>query len=118
MTNPIKVGSAIFGGEGLLPIIAGLCIIENLEHTLNTAKVLQAICEKCDFPLIFKASFDKANRSSADSYRGPGLEKGLEILNEVKLETGLPVLISHSESVFLPPVAINPSGLIANSVPM
>ena len=80
-------------GEGEpLAILAGPCVIESEEHTLSIAASLQKIMRNCPFSLIFKASYDKANRSSIDSFRGPGLEKGLRILERIKNELGLPVL--------------------------
>jgi 2-dehydro-3-deoxyphosphooctonate aldolase (KDO 8-P synthase) len=80
-------------GEGEpLAILAGPCVIESEEHTLSIAASLQKIMRNCPFSLIFKASYDKANRSSIDSFRGPGLEKGLRILERIKKELGLPVL--------------------------
>jgi 2-dehydro-3-deoxyphosphooctonate aldolase (KDO 8-P synthase) len=73
-------------------IIAGPCVIESEEHTLFIAEELKKISITLSIPLIFKASFDKANRLSIKSYRGPGLDEGLRILKKVKDETGLPIL--------------------------
>ena len=73
-------------------ILAGPCVIESREITLQAAEVLAAIADKLDLPLVFKSSFDKANRTSVTSFRGPGLDEGLEILAEVKKVTGLPVV--------------------------
>ena len=92
MGQTVQVGSYKIGREYPPAIFAGLCIIENEDHTLKTAEALQKACDKHVFPLIFKASFDKANRSSASSYRGPGLEEGLRVLEKVKQVTGLPVM--------------------------
>lgn len=75
-----------------MALIAGPCVIESRGGCLSLAKRLAKLAEEEKIPLIFKASYDKANRSSAASFRGPGLEKGLEILAEVKETTGLPVL--------------------------
>jgi len=97
MEASVQVGAVTIGGGHPPALIAGLCIIENREHTLQTAQALQEICRAAAFPLVFKASFDKANRSSADAYRGPGLEEGLAILAEVKRRTGLPVLTDIHE---------------------
>ena len=72
-------------------LISGPCVIESESHCLDTAHQLKEITEGLGIPLVFKASFDKANRTSVSSFRGPGLEKGLEILQRVKDETGLPV---------------------------
>lgn len=80
-------------------ILAGPCVIENREITLRTADALATLAAKLDLALIFKSSFDKANRTSVTSFRGPGLEDGLEILAEVTRQTGLPVVtdIHHPE---------------------
>ncbi|MBI4799790.1 MAG: 3-deoxy-8-phosphooctulonate synthase [Desulfarculus sp.] len=73
-------------------VIAGPCVIESEELTLAIARELKAISQRLDLPLIFKASYDKANRTSLESYRGPGIVKGLEILARVGRETGLPLI--------------------------
>ena len=80
------------GGNNPLFLIAGPCVIENEKHTLYLAEEIKNICDDLNMPFIFKASYDKANRSSIKSYRGPGLETGLEILSLVKKNTGVPVL--------------------------
>ena len=79
-------------GDGKPVFIAGPCVIEGEEFTLRCAEKLKKISEKYDIKLIFKASYDKANRTSIKSFRGPGLERGLEILAKVKREVGLPVV--------------------------
>ena len=84
------------GGESL-PFIAGPCVIEGEEETLTAARQVASMANRYGLPLIFKASFDKANRSSLKSFRGPGLEAGLQILQRVKEETGLPVLTDVHE---------------------
>ena len=73
-------------------MIAGPCVIESREHTLRLAKEIAAVARRLDMPLVFKASFDKANRSSGDSFRGPGLEQGLDILGRVRAEVAVPIL--------------------------
>jgi len=80
-------------------ILAGPCAIESREIALQTAGTLAELAAKLDIPLVYKSSFDKANRTSVTSFRGPGMEKGLEILAEVKKTTGLPVVtdIHHPE---------------------
>jgi len=79
-------------GDGQpLVVIAGLNVIEDLDLALNTARTLKAICADLGLPYVFKASYDKANRSSLKSYRGPGLEKGLAILAEVKAKVDVPI---------------------------
>lgn len=86
------------GGNGPLFLIGGPCVIESEDHALFMAGQIQSICKKLAVPFIFKASFDKANRSSLDSFRGPGLEKGLDILLKVKREIGVPVLSDVHET--------------------
>ena len=88
----IYAGNIKIDEDGPFFIIAGPCVIENEDITLRVAAFLKETSEKLDIPVIFKTSYDKANRTSVSSYRGPGLEKGLEIINKVKEETGLPVL--------------------------
>jgi 2-dehydro-3-deoxyphosphooctonate aldolase (KDO 8-P synthase) len=85
------------GGSGPLPIIAGPCVIESEELAVEMAHTLAAMAERLGVPLVFKSSFDKANRSSLGSFRGPGLEEGLRVLKIVKQETGLPVLTDVHE---------------------
>lgn len=80
-----------FGGGAPLVVIAGLNVIEDLELALHTARTLKGICADLGLPYVFKASYDKANRSSLKSYRGPGLQKGLEILAEVKAQVNVPI---------------------------
>jgi len=92
MIRSIAAGPVTVGGDQPLVLIAGPCVIENEEHTLRIAASLAEMAEQVGGKLIFKASYDKANRTSVLSYRGPGLEAGLEILARVKQETGLPVL--------------------------
>lgn len=78
-------------------IIAGPCVIESEELCLQIATKLKEDCNRLDIPLIFKASYDKANRTSGKSYRGPGMDKGLEILSTIKTKTGLPILTDIHE---------------------
>ena len=87
----VRVGPVILGGRSLV-LIAGPCVIESAASALRHARRTRRVAEEVGIPAIFKASYDKANRSSADSFRGPGLRKGLQILAEIKKETGLPVL--------------------------
>lgn len=88
----IKAGSALFGNGKDIVFIAGPCVIENEESALRHAEKISEIAGKTKIQFVFKASYDKANRSSVDSFRGPGLKKGLEILGRVRRKTGLPVL--------------------------
>lgn len=78
-------------------LIAGPCVIESEELALETAGYLKELCSQLDIPFIYKSSFDKANRSSLSSYRGPGFEKGLTILEKVKAQIGVPVLTDVHE---------------------
>jgi len=92
MVREVRVGDVIFGGGRRLVLIAGPCVIESREHTLRTAEALQQIAAHLGIGVVFKASYDKANRTSVASFRGPGIDAGLRILAEVKQEIGLPVL--------------------------
>ena len=87
----IKVGNVIFGKDNL-GIIAGPCVIENRDHSLEMSYAIKEVSEDVGIPIIFKSSFDKANRTSIKSFRGPGIEEGMRILSDVKTETGLKVL--------------------------
>ena len=84
-------------GAGTLAFVAGPCVIEDGAHALSLARAVAEIGQRCGVPMVFKASFDKANRTSASSYRGPGLEDGLRVLAEVKRSTGLPILTDIHE---------------------
>lgn len=92
MSKILSAGPVTIGGDNPLVLIAGPCVIENKEHTLSLARALQEITARVGVGLVFKASYDKANRTSVNSYRGPGLDEGLKILRAVKEETGLPVV--------------------------
>jgi 2-dehydro-3-deoxyphosphooctonate aldolase (KDO 8-P synthase) len=92
MMKSLAVGQVSIGGENPLVLIAGPCVLESQEHALTLADSLQSIALRVGIDLVFKASYDKANRTSVTSYRGPGLDKGLQILQTVKEKTGLPVL--------------------------
>ncbi len=86
-------------------LIAGTCVIESEQMTLDTAGYLKELADELGIPFIYKSSFDKANRSSHESYRGPGLEKGLQILQKVKDQIGVPVLTDVHEDTPLAEVA-------------
>jgi 2-dehydro-3-deoxyphosphooctonate aldolase (KDO 8-P synthase) len=90
--HSIQLGEFRIGAGAPLFIIAGPCVIESERHALKIARSLAKTCADLGVPLIFKASYDKANRTSLDSYRGPGLKSGLAILARIKEQTGLPVL--------------------------
>ncbi len=91
MTKPFSVGKATFG-DGRLTIIAGPCVIESPEHTLMMARECRKRADAAGLDFVFKASFDKANRSSINSFRGLGIEPGLEVLQRVREEIDVPVL--------------------------
>src|SRR5215510_8743226 len=91
MSNSFSVGNATFG-DGRLTIIAGPCVVESPEHTLMMAREVSKRTTEAGLDLVFKASFDKANRSSIKSFRGLGMEAGLDVLRQVKDEVGVPVL--------------------------
>ena len=93
------------GEDSPLFFIAGPCVIESEDLILNTASELKAVSDELGVPIIFKSSFDKANRSSIDSYRGPGIEEGLRILQRVKDELAMPVLTDVHEDTPLDEVA-------------
>ncbi len=91
LENPITIGPLRCGHGQPLLVIAGPCVMESEELTLSIAARLKQIADELSVPLVFKASFDKANRTSAAAYRGPGLDRGMAILQQVKQTTGLPV---------------------------
>ncbi|MGM0420637.1 MAG: 3-deoxy-8-phosphooctulonate synthase [Bacillota bacterium] len=84
--------SVVFGPRDPFVLIAGPCVLEGREMALETARTLQELTTKLGIPFVFKSSYDKANRSSHESFRGPGLEGGLRILEEVKAKLGVPVI--------------------------
>jgi len=86
------------GGANPLFLIGGPCVIESEDHSLHMAKEIKKVCDNLGIPFIFKASYDKANRSSIQSYRGPGMEKGLAILSVVRKELNIPVLSDVHET--------------------
>ena len=88
----IIAGKIKIGRENPLILIAGPCVIESEKSALNTAEKLNDICEEINIPLIYKSSYDKANRTAVKSFRGPGLKNGLKILKKVKNTIGIPVL--------------------------
>ncbi len=96
-TRAIKVGRLRLGG-GPLFLIAGPCVIESPAHPLKIARRLKEITEELGIPFVFKASYDKANRSSIGSFRGVGLERGLDILATVKAKVGVPILTDVHET--------------------
>jgi len=105
MTTEVAVGSVRIGGGHPLALIAGPCVIEDEAHLLAVGGRLLEICGAAGVPLILKASFDKANRSSLRSYRGPGLAEGLRVLDCVKKKLGVPILSDVHESSQVPEAA-------------
>ena len=92
MTKEIKLKNIKIGGKNPIILIAGPCVIESQTHALDHAKAIKEVCEKESIPFIFKSSYDKANRSSLKSYRGPGVDEGLEILAKIKKDLDIPIL--------------------------
>ncbi|MFH1577704.1 MAG: 3-deoxy-8-phosphooctulonate synthase [Candidatus Omnitrophota bacterium] len=92
MKREIKVRDIKIGKDKPLVLIAGPCVVESERLCLSVAKEIKAICRRLDIPFIFKSSFDKANRTSIDSFRGPGIKKGLRILAKIKEKLDIPVL--------------------------
>jgi 2-dehydro-3-deoxyphosphooctonate aldolase (KDO 8-P synthase) len=91
VVQPVAIGKLVCGPRNPLLWIAGPCVIESHELTLSIAEALRQLADRLRLPLVFKASFDKANRTSGKSFRGPGLHEGLRTLEAVKRRTGLPV---------------------------
>jgi 2-dehydro-3-deoxyphosphooctonate aldolase (KDO 8-P synthase) len=92
MSKAVSVGKIKIGAGNPLVLIGGPCVIESESSALRHAEKIKAIAGRLDIPYIYKSSYDKANRTSLRSYRGPGLKKGIKILEKVKRETGLPIL--------------------------
>jgi 2-dehydro-3-deoxyphosphooctonate aldolase (KDO 8-P synthase) len=102
--RPVQVGPYAVGA-GPLVFIVGPCVLEDRGHALSLATAVREIGQRCGVPIVFKASFDKANRTSAASYRGPGLDAGLRILADIKGATGLPILTDIHEPSQAAPAA-------------
>lgn len=106
VSREIKIAEGmVLGGGRALALIAGPCVIESEDHALGMAGAIKEICARLNMPFIFKASYDKANRTSAASFRGPGLEKGLGILRRVKDVHAVPVLSDVHETRQVDPAA-------------
>jgi 2-dehydro-3-deoxyphosphooctonate aldolase (KDO 8-P synthase) len=104
--NTVHVGKLSLGGKRApLFIIAGPCVIENEKMVMQTAEALVEICDDLGLPLIFKSSYDKANRTARDSFRGPGLKRGLAVLAKVKRSFSVPILTDVHEIPHCKPVA-------------
>jgi 2-dehydro-3-deoxyphosphooctonate aldolase (KDO 8-P synthase) len=95
--TPVAVADVVFGGEHPLALIAGPCVIESDDHANSLATGVVEIARTVGIPLVFKASFDKANRTSGRSYRGPGIERGLRVLSGIKSRLGVPILTDIHE---------------------
>ncbi len=104
MPSSFQIGDVTIG-EGDLFLIAGPCVIESEQHALKMAEAISAIARQKKLPYIFKASYDKANRTSIRSFRGPGLEEGLSILRKVRETVKVPVLTDVHEAADVPRVA-------------
>ena len=103
----IRLGSITFANNAPFVLIGGINVLESKDFALDVAGHYREICQKLNIPLVFKASFDKANRSSIHSYRGPGLEVGLEMLQAVKKTHGLPVITDvHSPEQAAPAASV------------
>jgi len=101
----VKLCGFEVGNDQPLFLIAGTCVVESEQMTLDTAGTLKEVCGALGMPFIYKSSFDKANRSSRDGFRGPGMEEGLRILSEVKKQLDLPVLTDVHEDTLMDEVA-------------
>jgi 2-dehydro-3-deoxyphosphooctonate aldolase (KDO 8-P synthase) len=97
VTREFQIGSIRVGGTAPLFLICGPCVVESPEHAVMLAGRLRTICAELAVPFIFKASYDKANRTSLQSYRGPGLREGMQVLAEIKRKLGIPVLTDVHE---------------------
>jgi len=95
---PVRIGDITIGGGAPLAFIVGPCVIESAQHALDTALAVGEAARACGVGIIFKASYDKANRTSRTSYRGPGIEAGLRVLQDIRTRTGLPVLTDIHEA--------------------
>jgi len=101
--EPVRVGGITIGGGAPLVLIAGPCVIESENHAVETALAVRDIARRAGVPYVFKASYDKANRTSGDSFRGPGLREGIRVLARVREAAGVPILTdihepSHAEA--------------------
>ncbi|MEW5821410.1 MAG: 3-deoxy-8-phosphooctulonate synthase [Cyanobacteriota bacterium] len=98
MKRQIKINNVTIGNDKSLVLIAGPCVIEdNLSVVFDTAQSLKTITDRLGIPFIFKASYDKANRTSIDSYRGPGIDKGIKVLQKIKEKYNIPILTDIHE---------------------
>src|SRR6202790_135128 len=98
-------GGDVHIGSGDLFLIAGPCVIESEEHAIRMAEIIKGVTKALGFPFIFKASYDKANRTSIRSFRGPGIKEGLRILKKIKEQLQVPVLTGVHETADVGKVA-------------
>ncbi len=103
--KPIQVGGITIGAGAPLVLIAGPCVIESESHALETALEVRDIARRAGVPYVFKASYDKANRTSGESFRGPGLHEGIRVLARVREAAGVPILTDIHETSQAEPVA-------------
>ncbi len=105
LRHKVQIGNVVFGDEKQFVLIGGPCVIESEASTLRHAEQISRIASDLKIPYVFKSSYDKANRSSIKSFRGPGIKEGLRILAKVKKDLGLPVLSDIHESTQVKPAA-------------
>lgn len=103
--NKVQVGNFQIGGGEPLALMAGPCVLESMDRCLLIGRTIKDIAQRLGIPYVFKASFDKANRSSYHSFRGPGMEKGLEMLKHIKEELQVPIVTDIHESYQAKPVS-------------
>src|SRR5262245_28460072 len=103
--STFELAPGVVVGAEALPVLAGPCVIESEERALETARLLSAIARRLELPLVYKSSFDKANRSSIESFRGPGMVEGLRVLGVVASATGLPIVTDVHEPAQCEPAA-------------
>jgi 2-dehydro-3-deoxyphosphooctonate aldolase (KDO 8-P synthase) len=103
--QPIQLGGLTVGGGSQLLLIAGPCVIESESHAIDTALAVRDIARRVGIPYVFKASYDKANRTSAASFRGPGLREGVRVLERVRESAGVPILTDIHDPSQAEPVA-------------
>jgi len=104
LKQTFQLGNAVIGGGNLF-LIAGPCVIESEDHAIRMAEIIKGVTRSLGFPFIFKASYDKANRTSSKSFRGPGLKEGLRVLQKVKTEVQVPVLTDVHQTADVEKVA-------------
>jgi 2-dehydro-3-deoxyphosphooctonate aldolase (KDO 8-P synthase) len=103
--NAVQLGPVTIGGGRPLVLVAGPCVIESEGHAISLAHAVKAVAARVGVPYVFKASFDKANRTSIASFRGPGLDEGLRVLARVKADAGVPILTDIHEAAQAAPAA-------------